>query len=134
MQTNSVLFQILQDFGSVLACCINAGCLALIDSGLSMHFVVAATNCSLSSNHEVHLNKPRPKQHRLIIKTGDSDTQLDKELTLAFTNEKPSRLITSYSVGNFTPSEFEQCRKDSSQNVIRWFEMYRNCLKSELSL
>ncbi|XP_029661481.1 exosome complex component RRP46-like [Formica exsecta] len=39
--------QEMQDFGGLLACAINASCLALINSGLSMKYTIAAINCMI---------------------------------------------------------------------------------------
>ena len=45
----SVTVQVMHDDGGVLACAINAMCLALADSGLRMRAMVAATVCAVSA-------------------------------------------------------------------------------------
>ncbi|XP_017305272.1 exosome complex component RRP46 [Diaphorina citri] len=48
--------QELQDQGSLLSCCINAACLALINSGISMRYILAAVSCIINDKNEVILD------------------------------------------------------------------------------
>lgn len=49
----------------LLACAINAGCLALMNSGLSMKFLVAAVHCMINADGEIILD---PDEKQLKVK------------------------------------------------------------------
>ncbi|GJQ79186.1 hypothetical protein Trydic_g5433 [Trypoxylus dichotomus] len=51
-----VVVQELQNFGSLISCAVNAVCLALLSSGIDMHFSVAALTCTLCKNEKMHLD------------------------------------------------------------------------------
>lgn len=51
-------------FFQLLACAINAGCLAIMNSGLSMRFLVAAVHCMLDKE-DVILLDPDEKQSKV---------------------------------------------------------------------
>lgn len=55
--SNLLLFLLFQ----LLACAINAGCLAIMNSGLPMRYLVAAVNCMVQENGEIILD-PDEKQ------------------------------------------------------------------------
>lgn len=40
-------------FLQLLSCCVNAACLALINSGISMRYTLAAVSCIINSNDEI---------------------------------------------------------------------------------
>ncbi|XP_054258072.1 exosome complex component RRP46 [Macrosteles quadrilineatus] len=49
----NIVVQEMQDCGGGLACAVNAACLALINSGLSMEYLVAAVSCMIDEDGEV---------------------------------------------------------------------------------
>ncbi|XP_003395595.1 exosome complex component RRP46 [Bombus terrestris] len=110
--------QELEDSGGILACTINAACLALINAGIPMKFTIAAVNCMIQEGTE-----------NIIV---DPDTtQLQEaraEFTFAFDSMKKD-VICCNTVGCFTETEFleamEKC-KHVSQYI---FDFYRNLVK-----
>ncbi|EZA51873.1 hypothetical protein DMN91_013017 [Ooceraea biroi] len=110
--------QELQDSGGLLACAINASCLALINAGLSMKFTIAAVHCTIE------------KETGEVIVDPDS-TQLKNaraEFTFAFDSIKKD-IVCCHSIGRFSQSEFlasmNKC-KQVSQSV---FDYYREVTK-----
>ncbi|KAL6432470.1 hypothetical protein ACFW04_006809 [Cataglyphis niger] len=110
--------QEMQDFGGLLACAINASCLALINSGLSMKYTIAAVSCMIE------------KETGKIIIDPDS-TQLKNakaEFTYAFDSINKD-IVCCHSVGRFSQTEFlasmDKC-KQVSQFV---FDFYREITK-----
>ncbi|GLV42239.1 Rrp46 [Carabus blaptoides fortunei] len=57
--TISVVIQEIQDCGELLACAINAACLALLDSGIEMKFLYQTVSCSVSHYGHIH-TRPVP--------------------------------------------------------------------------
>ncbi|XP_070156526.1 exosome complex component RRP46 isoform X5 [Polyergus mexicanus] len=97
--------QEMQDFGGLLACAINASCLALINSGLSMKYTIAAISCMIE------------KETGKVIIDPDS-TQLKNakaEFTYAFDSINKD-IVCCHSVGRFSQST---CLLSSRQCIVR---------------
>ncbi|XP_029661340.1 exosome complex component RRP46-like isoform X1 [Formica exsecta] len=93
--------QEMQDFGGLLACAINASCLALINSGLSMKYTIAAINCMIE------------KETGKVIIDPDS-TQLKNakaEFTYAFDSINKD-IVCCHSVGRF----FQRIARNEAQD------------------
>ncbi|XP_014217264.1 exosome complex component RRP46 [Copidosoma floridanum] len=116
--TISVNIQELQDSGGLLACAINASCLALINSSVPMKYTFAAVCCMID------------KESGSII-IDPSSTQLKKSkatFTFAF-DSLNKELICCQSSGKFKEEELigavEKC-KEASQHL---FDFYRDIVK-----
>ncbi|KAE8745143.1 hypothetical protein FOCC_FOCC008209 [Frankliniella occidentalis] len=113
----SISVQEMQDSGGLLACAINAGCLALMNSGLSMKFLVAAVHCMINKTGEVILD-PDNKQLK------DSCASL----MFAFDNVDKN-IVSSSTHGRFTEAQYQEallrCRTASTEI----FQLYRDMVK-----
>ncbi|XP_015589164.1 exosome complex component RRP46 [Cephus cinctus] len=105
--------QELQDSGGLLACTVNAACLALINSGLSMKFMIGAVNCMIEKDSQ-----------KLIL---DPDTTQIQEAKATFTfifDSSKKDLVSCQTTGRFTEKEFlysfDKC-KEASQCVFQFF-------------
>lgn len=92
-----ITIQELQDQGSLLACCINAACLALINSGISMKYILAAVSCIISENDEIILDATLIQANKCRA-----------TFTFVFDSQK-RRLVTSETGGHFSKDQYEEC-------------------------
>ena len=110
--------QELEDSGGLLACTLNAACLALINTGVPMKFTIAAVSCMIEES-----------TGNIILDPDNIQLQGARaEFTYAFDSMKKD-VICCHTVGRFTENEFfetmDKC-KQASQNV---FDFYRNLVK-----
>ncbi|XP_069918250.1 exosome complex component RRP46 isoform X1 [Oryctolagus cuniculus] len=64
----TVVLQIVSDAGSLLACCLNAACMALVDAGVPMRALFCGVTCALDSDGTLVLD-PTAKQEKVGGKT-----------------------------------------------------------------
>jgi len=106
----------------ILAAAINASCLALMDSGISMQCLVAAVTCLVGEEEEITMD-PSLQQ----VKGG-----YKAMLTFAFDNRK-SELILSHCEGHVSQEVFQkslrQC-KEASQVI---FDFYKTAIQRKFS-
>ncbi|KAH0947073.1 hypothetical protein HN011_008910 [Eciton burchellii] len=96
--------QEMQDSGGLLACAINASCLALINSGLAMKFTIAAVHCMIEKDTGEVVIDPDSAQ----LKNAKA------EFTYAFDSINKD-IICCHSVGRFSQKEFLICMKKCKQ-------------------
>nr|XP_036869878.1 exosome complex component RRP46 isoform X1 [Manis javanica] len=60
----TVVLQVVSDAGSLLACCLNATCMALVDAGLPMRALFCGVTCALDSDGTLMLD-PTVKQEKM---------------------------------------------------------------------
>ncbi|XP_020294461.1 exosome complex component RRP46 [Pseudomyrmex gracilis] len=105
--------QEMEDSGGLLACAINASCLALINSGLSMKCTIAAITCMIEKETGEIIIDPNSTQ----LKTAKA------EFTYIFDNINKD-VVSCHSVGRFSQSEFlasmDKCRQ-VSQYVFAYY-------------
>ncbi|XP_046737428.1 exosome complex component RRP46 [Diprion similis] len=114
----SINVQELQDSGGLLACAINAACLALMNSSISMKFTVAAVSCMIDR-----------ESGKLIIDPDSTQIQHARvTFTYVFEGIKKD-LVSCHTTGRFSENELmeslEKCRA-ASQNI---FNFYRNIVE-----
>jgi len=118
----TVVLQELEDDGGLLATSINAACLALLDAGVSMRFLVAAVTAVIDRDGNVNL-APQEKQPA---------AELSASLMLVF-SEKDSSIMGVTSSGKFSQQQYDRCValcREASQSVFRF---YRESLERKLS-
>lgn len=114
----SINVQEVQDNGGLLACTINAACLALINSGISLKFTMAAVSCMI----EESTGK--------VILDPNSDQLQKSRAVLTFTYDSIHRnFISCQTSGRFTNEEFLECLDKCEQASTRIFEFYRDVVK-----
>ncbi|XP_052569998.1 exosome complex component RRP46 isoform X2 [Peromyscus californicus insignis] len=59
----TVVLQVVNDAGSLLACCLNAACMALVDAGVPMRALFCGVSCALDSDGNLVLD-PTTKQEK----------------------------------------------------------------------
>ncbi|XP_076165722.1 exosome complex component Rrp46 [Ptiloglossa arizonensis] len=110
--------QELEDSGGLLACTINATCLALINAAVPMKFTIAAVSCMIERNTGN------------IILDPDSIQLQDAraEFTYGFDSTKRD-IVCCHTAGCFTEAEFSKTMfkcKEASKYI---FDFYRNLVK-----
>lgn len=109
----SISVQEMQDSGGLLACAINAGCLALMNTGLSMKFLIAAIHCMVSNDGEVILD-PNEKQLK----------ESCASLTFAFDNIE-KKVVSSCTYGRFTETQYQEALLKCRSACEEIFQLYR---------
>lgn len=104
-------------FFQLIACAVNAACLSLLNSGLSMRFLVAAVNCIIDKDGEIILDP-------------DHRQSLDARANLTFVFESVLKnTVTIYTTGKFTQGQYNDsmilCREASS--IV--FDFYKDVVK-----
>nr|XP_054105529.1 exosome complex component RRP46 isoform X1 [Callithrix jacchus] len=65
----TVVLQVVSDAGSLLACCLNAACMALVDAGVPMRALFCGVTCALDSDGTLVLDptSKREKEARAVL-------------------------------------------------------------------
>ncbi|XP_017358435.1 exosome complex component RRP46 isoform X10 [Cebus imitator] len=117
----TVVLQVVSDAGSLLACCLNAACMALVDAGVPMRALFCGVTCALDSDGTLVLD-PTSKQEK----------EARAVLTFAVDNVE-RKLLMSSTKGLFSDAELQQClaaTQAASQHVFRF---YRESLQRRYS-
>ncbi|KAL0610070.1 Exosome complex component RRP46 [Plecturocebus cupreus] len=117
----TVVLQVVSDAGSLLACCLNAACMALVDAGIPMRALFCGVTCALDSDGTLVLD-PTSKQEK----------EARAVLTFALDNVE-RKLLMSSTKGLFSDAELQQClaaAQAASQHVFRF---YRESLQRRYS-
>ncbi|XP_057567189.1 exosome complex component RRP46 isoform X1 [Hippopotamus amphibius kiboko] len=117
----TVVLQVVSDAGSLLACCLNAACMALVDAGVPMRALFCGVTCALDSDGTLMLD-PTAKQEK------------EARAVLTFALDSVERkLLTSTTKGLYSDAELQQClaaAQAASQHVFRF---YRESLQRRYS-
>ncbi|KAF6077437.1 exosome component 5 [Phyllostomus discolor] len=63
----TIVLQVISDAGSLLACCLNAACMALVDAGVPMQALFCGVTCALDTDGTLMLD-PTAKQEKVGVK------------------------------------------------------------------
>uniref|UniRef100_A0A3Q2HPJ4 Exosome component 5 n=1 Tax=Equus caballus TaxID=9796 RepID=A0A3Q2HPJ4_HORSE len=105
----------------LLACCLNAACMALVDAGVPMRSLFCGVTCALDSDGTLMLD-PTAKQEK------------EARAVLTFALDSVERkLLMSTTKGLYSDAELQQClaaAQAASQHVFRF---YRESLQRRYS-
>ncbi|KAJ8673835.1 hypothetical protein QAD02_005097 [Eretmocerus hayati] len=118
VSTISVNVQELQDCGGLLACAINAACLALINSSLSMKFIFAAVCCMIDKDSGKVIVDPSTLQL----------TNAKASFTCAFDSTN-KELICCQTSGRFSEEELLEAVNKCKESTHPIFEFFRDAVK-----
>ena len=118
----TIVLQEREDDGGYLGSCINAACLALLDAGVSMKFLVAAVTAIIDTEGNIHF-APLEKQ---------LSTSIAATLMFVFSH-KDSSIIGVSSSGKFTQSQYDRCVSLSRQASQDIFKFHRESMERKLS-
>ncbi|KAF6288009.1 exosome component 5 [Rhinolophus ferrumequinum] len=117
----TIVLQVVSDAGSLLACCLNAACIALVDAGVPMRALFCGVTCALDSDGTLVLD-PTAKQEK----------EARAVLTFAL-DSVDQKLLMSTTKGLYSDAELQQClaaAQAASQHVFRF---YRESLQRRYS-
>lgn len=114
----SVIVQEMQDSGGLLACAVNSACLALMNSGIAMKFLVAAVSCMIDHEDKTLID-PDFKQLKNSRAT----------LTFVFDSVKKS-VVASHTSGRFNQTQYQECILQCKNVSDKIFSFYRNVIKN----
>ncbi|KAF6077439.1 exosome component 5 [Phyllostomus discolor] len=117
----TIVLQVISDAGSLLACCLNAACMALVDAGVPMQALFCGVTCALDTDGTLMLD-PTAKQEK----------EARAVLTFALDSVE-QKLLMSTTKGLFSDAELQQClaaAQAASQHVFRF---YRESLQRRYS-
>jgi len=109
----TVVIQELHDEGSMLACCVNAVCSALLDACAPMSFPFAAVACSIDTNGQLTVD-PDKKSELASVSSA----------TFVF-DSKEQNILSASTAGNMTNEQFQTCIAACQQASESIFTLYR---------
>lgn len=101
----------------MVACAINAACLALLNSGLSMKMLLAGVHCIIDENGELILD---PDQNRCM--------NAQASLTFVFESIEKNT-VTTHTTGRFTIGQYNDALTQCKQASATIFQFYRDAIK-----
>ena len=122
----SVIIQVLHgtDSTSLLACCINAAFLALLDAGISLDFLVGAVSCQIEHDGKIVLD--------CCGQDIDGDNVPIANVTVAFENQH-NQVISCVANGKYTREQIKICMTKCQAVCRNVFAFYRTALTRKLS-
>lgn len=117
----NVTIQELQNNGSLLATCVNAVFLALLDASIPLHYTGAAVQCVLNQKGQIVLDPVKKEEEE------------DFQASFLFVFDQVDKnLIGSYITGTYSTDEYQACLamcRNASQNV---FDLYRSSMEKKI--
>ncbi|XP_010901343.2 exosome complex component RRP46 [Esox lucius] len=117
----TLILQVVHDDGSLLACFLNAACMALMDAGLPMSCLFAGVTCAIDGDG------------RIIIDPSAVQEKESRALMTFAIDSKERRVMMSSTKGSFTVHELHQCVAISQKASDNIFEFYRESVRRRYS-
>ncbi|MFT7803817.1 exosome complex component RRP46, partial [Arapaima gigas] len=117
----SLVLQIIHDDGSLLSCCLNAACMALMDAGLPMSCLFCGVTCAIDHDGCI-VTDPTLKQEK------------ESRALMTFAIDSVDRkVIMSSTKGSFSVNELQQCIAVSQRASEKIFQFYRDSVRRRYS-
>lgn len=107
----------------LLACCINASCLALMNAGLAMKCTVAAVRCVIIGESRRIVVDPSEKD---VV--GSDGVDQAAEFTFVFDSVE-RKAVSCHCSGRYSPEEFQEAMLAAQAASAEVFEFYRASLR-----
>ncbi|KAJ8280286.1 hypothetical protein GJAV_G00052760 [Gymnothorax javanicus] len=117
----SLVLQVVHDDGSLLSCCLNAACMALMDAGLPMSCLFCGVTCAISS-----------EGHIITDPTAQQEKNSRAVMTFAIDSVQ-RRVMMSSTKGSFSVNELQQCIAVSVKVSEKIFQFYRDSVRRRYS-
>uniref|UniRef100_A0A3B1IUU6 Exosome complex component RRP46 n=1 Tax=Astyanax mexicanus TaxID=7994 RepID=A0A3B1IUU6_ASTMX len=117
----TLILQVVHDDGSLLSCCLNAACMALMDAGLPMGRLFCGVTCAIDSDSQI-ITDPTAQQER----------ESRALMTFAI-DSKERNVLMSSTKGSFSVKELQQCIALSQKASEKIFQFYRDSVKRRYS-
>lgn len=110
----TVVLQVLSDAGSLLACCLNAACMGLLDAGLPLSTLFCGVTCAIDPNGDIVLDP-----------TAQQEQEAHAVLTFAIAGPQRKVLATT-SRGSCSAEEMQRCLLAAQRAADAIFQFYRD--------
>ncbi|XP_035240169.1 exosome complex component RRP46 isoform X1 [Anguilla anguilla] len=117
----SLVLQVVHDDGSLLSCCLNAACMALMDAGLPMGCLFCGVTCAID-----------PEGHIVTDPTAQQEKDSRAVMTFAIDSAQ-HRVMMSSTKGSFSVNELQQCIAVSQRASEKIFQFYRESIRRRYS-
>ncbi|XP_061576442.1 exosome complex component RRP46 [Cololabis saira] len=117
----TLILQELQDDGSLLSCCLNAACMALMDAGLPMSCLFCGVTCAIGPDGQI-----------ITDPTAAQEKESRALMTFAI-DSKARRVMMSSTRGSFSVHELQQCVAVSQSASEKIFQFYRDSVRRRYS-
>ncbi|KAM9317533.1 exosome complex component RRP46 isoform 2-T2 [Pholidichthys leucotaenia] len=117
----TLVLQVLHDDGSLLSCCLNAACMALMDAGLPMSCLFCGVTCGIDSEGQI-----------VTDPTADQEKESRALMTFAI-DSKERRVMMSSTKGSFSVHELQQCIAVCQRASEKIFQFYRDSVSRRYS-
>lgn len=114
----TIQLQEMEDRAGLVACCVNAACLALLNSGISMKFLIGAVHCCVDAETEQLVLDPDQRQ------VAASRSQL----TFVFESVQ-GNTVAIYTSGQYTVGQYSDALKMCAQASGAIFEFYKTAVR-----
>ncbi|XP_077141815.1 exosome complex component RRP46 isoform X1 [Ranitomeya variabilis] len=117
----TIVLQVINDGGSLLACLLNAACMGMMDAGLPMRATFCGVTCALDDDGQLHID-PTAKE------------QKESRAVLTFAIESTEKKILTVSTrGVYSPTELQQCIAAAQLSAQKIFHFYRDSARRRYS-
>ncbi|XP_065426879.1 exosome complex component RRP46-like [Chrysemys picta bellii] len=117
----SIVLQVISDAGALLACCLNAACMGLMDAGLPMKSLFCGVTCALDATGAISLD-PTAKQEK----------EARAVLTFAISSVE-QQVLMSTSKGTCSVEELQRCIAAAQRASGAIFQFYRDSVRRKYS-
>ncbi|XP_036393426.1 exosome complex component RRP46 [Megalops cyprinoides] len=117
----SLVLQVIHDDGSLLSCCLNAACMALMDAGLPMGCLFCGVTCAID-----------PEGRIITDPTAQQEKNSRAVMTFAIDSAQ-HRVMMSSTKGSFSVNELQQCIAVSQRASEKIFQFYRDSVRRRYS-
>ncbi|KAH1181011.1 exosome complex component RRP46-like [Mauremys mutica] len=117
----SIVLQVISDAGALLACCLNAACMGLMDAGLPMKSLFCGVTCALDATGAITLD-PTAKQEK----------EARAVLTFAISSVERQVLMCT-TKGTCSVEELQQCIAAAQRASGAIFHFYRDSVRRKYS-
>ncbi|NXC31282.1 EXOS5 protein, partial [Campylorhamphus procurvoides] len=117
----TLVLQVLSDAGSLLSCCLNAACMALLDAGLPLCSLFCGVTCALGPDGTITLD-PTTRQEQ----------EARAVLTFAI-DSRERKVLMSTTKGSCSVEEMQQCLAAAQRAADTVFQFYRDSLRRRYS-
>ncbi|XP_072550739.1 exosome complex component RRP46 [Salminus brasiliensis] len=117
----TLILQVVHDDGSLLSCCLNAACMALMDAGLPMGRLFCGVTCAIDAESQI-----------ITDPTAQQEKECRALMTFAI-DSKDRNVLMSSTKGSFSVKELQQCIAVSQKASEKIFQFYRDSVKRRYS-
>ncbi|XP_051253524.1 exosome complex component RRP46 isoform X2 [Dicentrarchus labrax] len=105
----TLILQVIHDAGSLLSCCLNAACMALMDAGLPMSCLFCGVTCAIDTDGQI-ITDPTAAQEKE-----------SRALMTFAVDSKDRKVLMSLTKGSFSVHESRAMSAICFRSTIRWF-------------